>query len=160
MWEKRVEPNSGTAHVAKCFPKWDQSWFTQVLLDDGPSFFFLKVSKIFHKSANFFSVYIFLSLTNHKSKMCEVISWLLCFWFELLEKSQKLTFFLFFWIFRVTYQQQFKTKIMLMMAFSINLASKHTFKKISSRIFDFWFLRHRKMKTADFCSLVKGFGNF
>ena len=20
MWEKRVEPNSGTAHVAKCFP--------------------------------------------------------------------------------------------------------------------------------------------
>ena len=21
MWEKRVEPNSGTAHVAKCFPK-------------------------------------------------------------------------------------------------------------------------------------------
>ena len=23
MWEKRVEPNSGTAHVAKCFPKLD-----------------------------------------------------------------------------------------------------------------------------------------
>ena len=64
-----------------------QSWFTEVLLDDGPSFFFLKVSKIFHKNANSFSVYIFLSLTNQKSKMREVISWLLCFWFELLEKS-------------------------------------------------------------------------
>ena len=22
MWEKRIEPNSGTAHVAKCFPFW------------------------------------------------------------------------------------------------------------------------------------------
>ena len=24
MWEKRVEPNSGTAHVAKCFPEFKQ----------------------------------------------------------------------------------------------------------------------------------------
>ena len=70
-----------------------QSWFTEVLFDGGPSLFFPKVSKIFHKTANSFSVYIFLSLTNHKSKMREVISWLLCFWFELLEKSQKFKFF-------------------------------------------------------------------
>ena len=26
MWEKRVEPNSGTAHVAKCFPTEANCW--------------------------------------------------------------------------------------------------------------------------------------
>ena len=64
-----------------------QSWFTEVLLDDGPSLFFPKVSKIFHKTANSFSVYIFLSLTGHSSKMCVVISWNLCLEAKLFERA-------------------------------------------------------------------------
>ena len=102
---------------------------------------------------------------SHKSQIKNARSYFLTFMFLIwiTWKKPKINIFcfsLFFWIFRVTYKQQVQTKIMLMMAFSINLASKHTFQKITSRIFDFWFLRHRKMKTADFCSLVKGFGNF
>ena len=52
----------------------DQTRFTEILLDDGPSLFFLKVSKTFHKTANSFSVYIFLSLIVQSSKMRVVFS--------------------------------------------------------------------------------------
>ena len=65
-----------------------QSWFTEVLLDDGPSLFFPKVSKIFHKTANSFYVYFFLSLKLQSSQMPKVISWQIDFRFKLLQKSQ------------------------------------------------------------------------
>ena len=50
--------------------------------------FFLKVSKIFHKTANSFYVYFFLSLKLQSSQMPKVISWQIDFRFKLLQKSQ------------------------------------------------------------------------
>ena len=58
------------------------------LFGDVPSFFLLKVSKTFHKTANFFSVFFFLSLRFQSSQMLVVISWHLRIWFKLLWKSQ------------------------------------------------------------------------
>ena len=46
----------------------------QPLFGDVPSFFSLKVSKTFHKTANSFSVYFFLSLRLQSSQMLVVIS--------------------------------------------------------------------------------------
>ena len=140
-----------------------QTWFTEVLLDDGPSFFFLKVSKIFHKTANSFSVYIFLCLRNQKSKMREVIFWNVCFEAKLIKKAIINIIFVWTCCLYVTLniqKKQRKTKKLNFWLFSSNSNQKHKSQEITLRIFDFWFLRHRKMKTADFCSLVKGFGNF
>jgi hypothetical protein len=64
-----------------------QICLTATVFDDVPSFFFLKVSKFFHKTANSFSVYIFLSLTVQSSKMCGVFSWNLCFEAKLFERA-------------------------------------------------------------------------
>ena len=58
------------------------------VFDDVASFFFLKVSKIFHKTANSFYVYFFLSLKVQSSQMLKVVSWQIDFKFKLLQKSQ------------------------------------------------------------------------
>ena len=65
-----------------------QKCFTATVFDDVASFFFLKVSKIFHKTANSFYVYFFLSLKVQSSQMLKVISWQIDFKFKLLQKSQ------------------------------------------------------------------------
>ena len=65
-----------------------ETCFTATVFDDVASFFFLKVSKIFHKTANSFYVYFFLSLKVQSSQMLKVISLQIDSKSKLLQKSQ------------------------------------------------------------------------
>ena len=63
-------------------------------------------------------------------------------------------------MFRVTYKQQIKTKIILMMALSNYLASKHKFQEKTPHIFHDWTVRNKDINRKGICSFVKDFGNF
>ena len=91
-----------------------QKCFTATVFNDVASLFFLKVSKIFHKTANSYYVYFFLSLRVQSSQMPKVISWQIDFEFKMLQKSQYWYFLSLFVVDNAVhqcYQQQIKTNI-------------------------------------------------
>ena len=81
-------------------------------------------------------VFIFLC---HLCKCAKFLLDIYVFNFNYLKRAKKhfcFVFICFLLMFRVTYKQQIKTKIMLMMALSNNLASKHKFQEKTPHIFD------------------------
>ena len=118
-------------------------------LSQNCKFLFCLYFSVSHKSQiknarSYFLTFMFLIWITWKEPKINTIFVLNCCWYITLhiqknkEKQKNVNFWLF----------------------SSNSNQKHKSQEITLRIFDFWFLRHRKMKTADFCSLVKGFGNF